>query len=316
VIRTVLQAEKQGVTWIDVTAPTPDELHQVAQMHRLHATTVEDCLDPTHLPKYERIEDALFVILRVWGEQPDRQGTSVQDVTRKIALFSRGDLFLTIHRAELPAIAAVEKEWLGRCGAGERTSLPALLAAIAIAALGSYDAPLEEAEVTLRKFELAIFDAKTKSPQLLTIHQLKQRVGLIRRLLWLMQGVVTKVGGSQEHSTPIYQDVRDTAESYLFYADQLLDETQGLLTTHLAVASHRTNEVMRVLTVFSAFFLPLTFIVGVYGMNFEHMPELRSRWGYPAALLGMAAVSLSIWIWFRRRGWLRRFTQDEEEDGV
>jgi magnesium transporter len=237
----------------------------------------------------------------------------VQDVTRKIAIFSRGDLLLTIHRAELPVLAAVEKEWAGRCGVGEKTTVPALLAGIAIASLGSYDTPLEDAEDTVRQFELALFEPKVKSPDLLAIHQLKRRVGLIRRLLWLMMGVVTKVGGSQERSTPLYQDVRDTAESYLFYADQLLDETQGLLGTYLAVASHRTSEVMRVLTVFSAFFLPLTFIVGIYGMNFEFMPELRQRWGYPAVLLGMALVSLAIALWFRRRGWLRRLADDQAD---
>jgi magnesium transporter len=280
-------------------------------VHRLHATTVEDCLDPGHLPKYERIDDALFIILRVWGEQPDRTGTAVQDVTRKIALFTRGDLLLTIHRAELPSLAAVEKEWSGRCSTGEKGSVPALLAAIAIAALSSYDAPIEEAEATVEKFEQALFEPKVKSPDLLAIHQLKRRAGMVRRLLWLMMGVVTKVGGSQERSTPIYQDVRDTAESYLFYADQLLDEIQGLLGTYLAVASHRTSEVMRVLTVFSAFFLPLTFIVGVYGMNFDVMPELRHKWGYPAVLLGMAVVVLVIMFWFRRRGWLRRVAGDE-----
>ena len=312
-IRTLLRAEQQGVTWIDVTAPTLEELHEVAKTHRLHETTVEDCLDPTHLPKYERIEDALFLILRVWGEQAGRSGTAVQDVTRKIAVFSRGDVLLTIHRAELPALQSVEREWTGRCGTGERITVPALLAAIAIATLGSYDAPLEEAEDTLQRFEEALFEPKVKSPDLLAIHLLKRRTGLIRRLLWLMMSVVTKVGGSQERSTPIYQDVRDTAESYLFYADQLLDETQGLLNTYLAVASHRTNEVMRVLTVFSAFFLPLTFIVGIYGMNFDHMPELRQRWGYPAVLLAMGLVSLIIMLWFRRRGWLRRIANADVE---
>ena len=310
-IRTVLRAEVQGVNWIDVTAPTLEELHEVAKAHHLHATTVEDCLDPEHLPKYERIDDALFIILRVWGERPDRSGTAVQDVTRKIALFTRGNLLLTIHRAELPALSGVEREWTGRCGTGEKATVPALLAAIAIASLGTYDVPLEQAEETLQTFEQALFEPNVKSPDLLAIHQLKRRVNLFRRLLWLMTGVVTTVGGSQERSTPLYQDVRDSAESYLFYADQLLDETQGLLGTYLAVASHRTNEVMRVLTVFSAFFLPLTFIVGVYGMNFEHMPELGKKWGYPAVLLGMALVSLVIMLWFRRRGWLRRMAGED-----
>jgi magnesium transporter len=89
------------------------------------------------------------------------------------------------------------------------------------------------------------------------------------------------------------------------YADELLEEVNSLLSIQLALASHRTNEVVRVLTVFSVFFLPLTFIVGIYGMNFDFMPELRQRWGYPAVLAGMGAVTLAIYLWFRRRGWLR-----------
>jgi len=117
--------------------------------------------------------------------------------------------------------------------------------------------------------------------------------------------VIQKFSGPQERSSPIIQDLREAAESYQFYADQLLDEAQNLIAMHLAVASHRTNEVMRVLTVFSAFFLPLTFIVGVYGMNFRYMPELEKRWGYPLLLAVMLTVSLTIFVWFRRRGWLK-----------
>jgi magnesium transporter len=85
----------------------------------------------------------------------------------------------------------------------------------------------------------------------------------------------------------------------------LLEDVNNLLSIQLALASHRTNEVVRVLTVFSVFFLPLTFIVGIYGMNFAHMPELRERWGYPAVMAAMGFVTLVIGLWFRRRGWLR-----------
>jgi magnesium transporter len=116
---------------------------------------------------------------------------------------------------------------------------------------------------------------------------------------------VQKLVPASEPTAPLFQDLRENAQSMHFYADELLDDVNNLLSIQLALASHRTNEVVRVLTVFSVFFLPLTFIVGVYGMNFQHMPELRERWGYPAVLLGMGAVTLAIYLWFRRRGWLR-----------
>ena len=94
-------------------------------------------------------------------------------------------------------------------------------------------------------------------------------------------------------------------ESLHTWADEIHDNVSNLLTVQLNLASHRTNEVMRILTVFSAFFLPLTFLVGVYGMNFEFMPELSRRWAYPAVWGVMVIITLGIYIWFRRRGWLK-----------
>ena len=103
----------------------------------------------------------------------------------------------------------------------------------------------------------------------------------------------------------LFRDVQENVESYHFYADELLDDANTLLNVQLALAAHRTNEVMRVLTVFSVFFLPLTFIVGVYGMNFQFMPELQRALGLSRGARGHGLVSLAIYLWFRRRGWLR-----------
>jgi len=114
-------------------------------------------------------------------------------------------------------------------------------------------------------------------------------------------------GGCWRCGTPVtLRELEQWSLRITAYADELLDDANTLLNVQLALASQRTSEVMRVLTVFSVFFLPLTFIVGVYGMNFNYMPELRERWGYPAVLLAMAMVTFAIHRWFRVRGWLRR----------
>jgi magnesium transporter len=128
---------------------------------------------------------------------------------------------------------------------------------------------------------------------------------VIKRMLWQTLGVVQRLSPPSEGQAPWFQDLRENAESSYAWADEIFDNLNNLLMIQLSLASHRTNEVVRVLTIFSAFFLPLTFIVGIYGMNFDIMPELRWRLGYPAALGGMLLVCVAIYMWFRRNGWLR-----------
>lgn len=297
-------------TWIDVVGPSRFELQDLARTYDLHPTVVEDCLDPEHLPKYERIGDATFLILRVHDDSAPDDASSIQELTRKVAIFFRGDFALTVHRVDLHEVATLRQrfgggETGGEKGAaeGEPCTLPLLLFGLGNGVLSSYEKPLERAETTLDAIETSLF-AGGPPPSLEQAHDLKRRVSLIRRILWQNSQVFTKLVPSAERAGPLFQDVRETVEALLFWADQVLEEATNLQQVHFALASHRNNEVMRVLTIFSAFFLPLTFIVGIYGMNFDHMPELRSPAGYPIVLLAMVGVSVAIFLWFRRKGWL------------
>ena len=301
-LRTVYEAD--GFTWVDVTAPSPEELKELATRFGLPASVVEDCLDAEHLPKYERFAESVFLILRVYDPAAPKAAGTVQDLTRKIAIFLRSDAGLTIHRADLAVVEAVRDRFSGP-GADRCTAI-ALMSALVNQGLDSYDKPLQQAEDDIDRFEEGLFRPDTPDPPLEQIHVLKRRVSLIKRMIWQTQGVILRMTPTGERMQPVYQDMKENAESYHFWADQLHEDLNNLLSIHVTMASHRTNEVMRVLTVFSAFFLPLTFIVGVYGMNFLFMPELKTRWGYPAVLLLMLLVCLAIFLWFRRRGWLGR----------
>ncbi|HRP09043.1 MAG TPA: CorA family divalent cation transporter, partial [Gemmatimonadales bacterium] len=152
--------------------------------------------------------------------------------------------------------------------------------------------------------EEAVFTQRGRTFTTRDAFNIKRLLSLTRRILWQTSLALQKMMPPAERSDPLNQELRDTAEAYLFWIDQLTDEVNQLLQVQLSLSAKRTNEVMRILTVFSAFFLPLTFIVGIYGMNFHYMPELAVKWGYPAVLVAMAGVSAAIFIWFRRRGWL------------
>lgn len=287
--------------WVDVIGPTRAELHELADEFGLPPSVVEDCLDPEHLPKYERFEGATFVILRARDLSAPDDASTVQELTRKVAVFQREGLILTVHRIDLSEIAAIRERF--RTADGSATQ-HAILAALVVAALESYDKPLGRTEEILDRFEEGVFDEEVPAPSLRDAFNLKRRVTLSRRILWQTGNVLHKLSPASERHDPLYQEMRETADAYIFWVDQLLDEVNQLLQLHLTMSSNKTNEVMRVLTVFSAFFLPLTFIVGVYGMNFQYMPELAQRWGYPAVLVVMVALCVAIFVWFRRRGWL------------
>ena len=303
-ISTVLTA-KSGFSWIDVVNPTREELDEIAVTYSLHATAVLDCLDPEHLPKFERFGTTSFVILRAFDEAAPAEGETVQELTRKIAAFYSDKFFISIHRMDQAFLAQLREQHVLRARTRE-VRLSYVLTDLMNAVVSTYEKPLDDAEDTIGEFEAALFNRHRMSPSLQRIHVLKRRVSLIKRMLWLSIGVVHKMAPPFERNAPLFQDVEENTQSYHFHADELLEEVNNLLSIHLAMASHRTNEVMRVLTVFSAFFLPLTFIVGIYGMNFDLMPELHEHWGYPAVMLLMLGISLLIFIWFRRRGWLRR----------
>ncbi len=286
---------------MDVVGPDREELLALAREFELPHTVVEDCLDPEHLPKHEKLGEVTFLILRLWDRASVEDASTVQELTRKLSIFYRESFLLTVHRVDLEEVGGVRESCSN--GVPQEGLLSRLLTLLINRTLDSYDRPLAEGEATADLFETAVFDGDTP-PSLRQAHQLKRRVSLIRRVVYQTSTVLQKIVPSAERSASLFQDTRESADAYLFWADQLMDEVNQLLQVNLAMAQHRASEVMKVLTVFAAFFLPLTFIVGIYGMNFRHMPELEPWWGYPAAWVLMISVVAAVWVWFKRRGWM------------
>jgi magnesium transporter len=135
------------------------------------------------------------------------------------------------------------------------------------------------------------------------LYFLKRQSNIGRKLLLLTREVLTGLQGHHKPSADL-QDAFDLHNKVELYFDQLTEDVNNLLTVYLSVSSQKTNEVMKVLTGFSVFFLPLTFIVGVYGMNFEFMPELHYKNAYPIVWIVMISIVILVGIWFRKRKWL------------
>lgn len=287
-------------TWIDVSMPTDAELRTLALQYNLPLTAVSDCMQSDHLPKIEQIEDYTFAIFRMYDLHAEADAGSFQKLTRKLAVFYTQNFLLTIHRSPTEI---VEKVALKYAGDPLAKSPFEMVCKLFKNVLETFQSPLHLIDRDIDVYEERIF-LKKRIPDLLKkLYAIKRKTYLMKRLN-LINKMVIELMPLNNLKSPFYGDLHDYFIGHETLTDEIYDSIQSLLNLYLTISSQKTNEVMRILTAFSAFFLPLTFIVGVYGMNFDFMPELKLSYGYPMVLIGMTVISIAIWVWFKRKGWL------------
>lgn len=301
-LQTLYKNETTGVEWIDLVFPTTEELAAVAERYKLHPNLVQDCLEPNHLPKFEIVGRTTFIITRAIDINAKENADSIQEVTKKIALFYIDKTLITIHRREEHFLFDLKDKY----AAAQDTNVTAdgILADVLRKAILSYEMPIMRADAALDIFETRIF-LKRKTPNLIRdTYYLKRKVDVYRRMLLLTKDLLSKITEEASLKKTTIEDLKDTVNRVFVECEQVRENLNQLLNIHFNLSTQRVNEVILVLTLFSVFFMPLTFIVGVYGMNFKFMPEIEWKYGYAAAWGLMIAVILVIFQWFKRKKWL------------
>jgi magnesium transporter len=183
-----------------------------------------------------------------------------------------------------------------------------------------YSPVLDDFDDRIDRLEDDIFTLRRPNNQILAeIMDLKRSVLRLRRISGKQMDILHRMSRGEfslvpEEMRPFYRDVYDHLVRVVDLAESYRDLITGSLDAYLSVVSNRLNEIMKVLTIFSAIMLPLTFIAGIYGMNFENMPELRSRYGYFTVLALMILIALGMLFFFRLRGWIGRSRDEETQD--
>lgn len=294
-----LHQGKKSYEWIDVNNPTSEELTSVAEEYSLHSNSVQDCLQPEHLPKIERIEDIVFIIARVFDHLSLREADSIQDISNKVAIFVSKNFIITIHRGEQPILDTVKVKYFE---SGQCPSPNDLLIKIIYNVLQTYVAPSLALETELDQLETQIVLKNQTHAVLRKLYHLKRKATVCMRILRLTKPIIDNLSGNT--TAIVHQDLREFFLSLETSYDHSIEKGSTLLNLYVSLSSQRTNEVVRILTLFSVFFMPLTFIVGIYGMNFEFMPELRHPLGYPLVWFVMGGITFGIYLWFKKKRWL------------
>lgn len=293
------ETQLQNIRWIDLTAPQRDDLNHLSEELSIPNRILINALDPEHLPKYELLESTAVIYLRVIDPSKSN-ANDIQDLTTKITLVVKENILISIHRLDHPFIEELRNE-----AAEKKYTLKDIIKKIITSSLLTFDNPLSLLENRVEIFEQRIFENHKSKNIVKEGYFLKRKASAIRKVLKFSLDILTALPSRPDFVWKDFQGLRESTERNLFYTEDVLENVTGLLNLHISLATQKTNEVMRVLTVFSIFFLPLNFLAGVYGMNFEHMPELHTENGYYYVMGAMALISLGIFAWVWRRGWMK-----------
>jgi len=297
--------EQPTVTWINL-----DGIHQVeiiesfGKCFNLHPLVLEDILNTEHRPKLEDYGDYLFIIVKMLQFDPEAEDIR----TEQVCLILGKNFVLSFQEAEGDVFDGVRDRIRNHKGRIRGMGADYLAYALLDSIVDSYFGILEKIGDRIEGLEAELIAAPTRATQE-KIHHFKREMILLRKAVWPLREVIS---GMQREDSPLVgkatglflRDVHDHTVQVIDTVETLRDIISGMLDLYLSSLSHRMNEVMKVLTIIATIFIPLSFMTGVYGMNFEYMPELKWHWSYFVLWGLMLAVAGGMLLFFRRKKWL------------
>jgi magnesium transporter len=301
-----LYKDSATVTWINVAG-----LHQVEVLEKLnecfglHPLVLEDILNTDQRPKMEDFGEYLFVVLKTLFLNGDRRG-EVGD--EQVSLILGPHFLLSFQEKEGTLFNPIQERLRNGKGRIRKMGPDYLFHALLDTIIDHYFVVLEKLGERIESLEEELVTRPTPAT-LREMHKLKREMIFLRKAVWPLREVIGSLdrGDSPliKESTIIYlRDIYDHTIQVMDTIETFRDMLSGMLDIYLSSVSNRLNAVMKVLTIIATIFMPLTFIAGIYGMNFKYMPELEWRWGYPLILLTMLAIAVFMLASFKRKKWL------------
>ncbi len=295
--------EDETVCWIDIQG-TGDEqlLRQFADSFSIHPLALEAVVNVPQRPKIERFDEHTLVITRMVLLQED------EVIPEQVSIFIGANYVLTFQERSSDVFNPV-RDRIQQGGPVFHNSGPGYLAyALIDAVIDGFFPILETFGEKLESLEDEI--VADANPQILReIHTAKRDLLDIRRAIWPQREAISAM--IRDENPLVTDTVRTHLHNCYDHCVQIMDGietyrelTGSLMDLYLSCVGNRQNEVMKVLTIMASVFIPLSFLAGIYGMNFENMPELHSKWGYPILLGSMSGIAAIMLLYFRRKGWL------------
>jgi magnesium transporter len=294
-----------GVTWLNIDgAPRQELLDAVGRHYGIHPLALEDILHADQRPKFEDFGEYAFLVVKMLHYDEQAEQLTVEQVS----LILGNGFVLSFQGNETNDFDAVRDRLRAAKGVGRQSGADHLAYTLIDTVIDGYFVVLEQIGERIEQIEDALVTDPTKET-LHGLHHMKQEMLFLRKAVWPLREVINGLQRTDlallTPATRVYiRDAYDHTVQVIDTIEIFRDMMSGMVDIYLSSISNRMNEVMKVLTIISTIFIPLTFVVGVYGMNFQHMPELSWRWGYGFAWLVMIGITTVQIVMFKKRKWL------------
>lgn len=297
--------DKKSVTWINVMGLNDiDVIQKIGEEFGLHPLIQEDILNVNQRPKIEEFENFIYIVLKMASFNK----SSAEIEMEQVSLILAPNYVISFQENEGDVFDPIRERIRKDKGKIRKEGCDYLIYTLIDAIMDNYFVILENIGDKIEDMEEELI-LRDNTESLGSIHKLKRDLILLRKSIWPLREAVNALQRLEteliKDSTDIYlRDVYDHSVQLIDTIETYRDMVSGLHDTYLSVISNRMNEVMKVLTIISTIFIPLTFITGLYGMNFEHMPELAWEYSYYVVWLVIVIVAVSMLVYFQRRKWL------------
>ena len=298
-------ADAPGVTWIDVDGVQDVKLiAQLGQEFGLHPLVLEDIVNTNQRPKMQDFGEYLFLVVKLLNLNPEKDEVE----SDQISLILGKDFVLSFSERVGDEFKAVREQVRDKSSFVRTMSTEYLTYRLVDTVVDSYFEILERIGLRIEKLENRIL-SNTAGNFLPELHNMKRELLFVRSMVRPLRAMSDELHAAQSPLLTVemrhyWEDVRDHVINALDMVETLRDMGAGHLEVYLSTIQYRQNDVMRLLTIIATIFLPLTFLVGVWGMNFEHMPEIPWKWGYLLSWIIFTGISAAMLWWFRKKKWL------------
>jgi magnesium transporter len=301
-----------GISWINLIGLESSTVNALAKAYRIHPLTVEDILDTNQRPKAEEFDDYLFISLKSIRRKnpvhsPPRNGEEEIEY-EQISIVLKEDTVITFQEKPGDSFDGLRKRIKNDAGRIRRSGADYLAYALVDAVVDEYFLVQDMVGDEIEGLEDRAEDENDKN-FLPDIQRIRQTLFSLRRSIWPLRECVSRLLHSdstliQADLSPFLHDLLDHVVQAAETVDSYRELIAGIMEVNLSTVSNRMNKIMKVLTIISTIFIPLTFIVGVYGMNFTNMPELASAYGYPVTWGIMLFIAGGMILFFKHRHWI------------